>query len=182
MHAYLTTKETDATTLYAVHQFVWGLLPKMPSGVEAPYLFTMKGAQVLIRTPLPLDDTSKKEEIDFKVGDRLYVQVVLNPVKRSQGKECPIKGVVGLKDYGQRIFEAAGLRVLPMEMADEEDESSMFVRLLVPELENSKNIPIHAARYNASVEVVDVDIFQNALLNGVGRKKRFGCGMMLFRR
>lgn len=46
----------------------------------------------------------------------------------------------------------------------------------------SQNIKFTSVDYSGVLHVSDVDLFQKALFEGIGRAKRFGCGLLMIRR
>ena len=103
----------------------------------------------------------------LQTGDKLRFRLVLNPVKSlSSGKESGKRG-----------------RVIPLVTADQQLEYLKEIMLTGRSFEllrrkNQKPLKICMAAYGGLLRIEDLELFKLALVNGIGKKKAYGCGLL----
>lgn len=107
-------------------------------------------------------------------------RIVLNPViSISTGKKYGQRGRVvphvtekHKLDYFQKIAQKNGFKA--------EEEDVMIVKSSYEPLKksNNKRINVSQVEYEGRLIITDIELFKNALTNGIGKKKAYGCGML----
>lgn len=103
----------------------------------------------------------------FNAGEELEFMVRLNRITRQQGKSQPITTEDGLDTLLTRLMERAGADVLTY-TAD--FDRSMMIH---------GKPGIVTATFQGSLHVKDGSLFTAAHLQGLGRAKRYGCGLLM---
>jgi len=160
----------------------------------APFQFRIDEdhSQILVRSsvePVWKFEARTIEEV-FRLyeGLALDVDVVVNPVVRlaRQSTERFLKAPEDLVNFVNRKAQAAGLAVATDWFSDEADDldPQPLVSLwgmdqirVVPS--SGAPFPLYLKRAKFIAEVVDPDKTAHAIRTGIGRKKRYGCGMLL---
>lgn len=105
----------------------------------------------------------------FKLKSGLF-SCTVNPCRVSGGRRVPVRGrdaVAGwfMEKAEARGFRASGLYVGPVSVA-------RFRK-------GTGEVLFEKAEISGRFEVIDRELFKQALLGGIGREKAFGCGLVL---
>ena len=101
-------------------------------------------------------------------GQRLRFRLTVNPMSRSNGKRVPLVGD-GALAWTSGKLEDSGFKILFIEQRDEHS-GRLF--------KNGRPVCIKTTTYVGMVEIVDADSAREALVNGIGRAKAYGNGLM----
>ncbi len=107
-------------------------------------------------------------------------RVVLNPVTSiSTGKKSGQRGRVvphiteeHKLGYFQKIAQKNGFKA--------EEKDVMIVKSSFEPLKksNTKQINVSQVAYEGRLTITDIELFKSALINGIGKKKAYGCGLL----
>ena len=175
---------------YVIHQRVWEAFPGHDKGSRTPFLFAIQeeDGQVYVRSQVaPQWHTegvrTKQERTSYPDGSILVLEVLLNPVKRGR-REFALLDQDDVVVFAQRLLNRNGVQVLMDEDGFGNEEPQLFLQRLSGkpvERENKRPVPMNMWRCTAVVQITDTKEFERALVEGVGRKKAFGSGMILVR-
>ena len=101
-------------------------------------------------------------------GQRFRFRLTVNPMSRSNGKRVPLVGDDALAWTSGKL-EDSGFKILFIEQRDEHS-GRLF--------KNGRPVFIKSSTYVGTVEIVDADSAREALVNGIGRAKAYGNGLM----
>ena len=101
-------------------------------------------------------------------GQRLRFRLTVNPMSRSNGKRVPLVGDDALTWTSGKL-EDSGFKILFIEQRDEHS-GRLF--------KNGRPVFVKTTTYVGMVEIVDADSAREALVNGIGRAKAYGNGLM----
>lgn len=76
-----------------------------------------------------------------------------------------------------RRSEGCGFRVL-----DSQDSEKLRIDGYSQQRADKKNIRFSTVDFSGVLEVVNPELFEKMLIQGIGKAKAFGCGLMLIRR
>lgn len=118
----------------------------------------------------------------LKKGDRLQFRVALNPVislpsEQGQDGKRPRGRVVPHVTHAQQI-EFLASRAQKYGFSLEAGEFDIVERGSSYFRKSQKPIRLVKAVYQGFLTVEDVELFRNTLVNGIGKKKAYGFGMM----
>lgn len=163
------------------HKSVMSLFPQVESenvradlGVLFRVENTPKGSFFLIRSavaPIVVDEGVRVLQEDFSGlsnGDAVQFRVTLNPIKRVDSKEIPIV------DYDLR--EAFATNRLSSGLKD--IHYSICNESIIPRNHNEKKTNFQLIEFNGVATISDVKTLEEMLVNGVGRSKNYGCGLL----
>ena len=121
----------------------------------------------------------------IRTGDTLRFRIEVNPVICSRkyggkhGKDIPLnlrktaKHPLCAEDWTKKKLEENGCAVL--DIRDISHEESCFIK-------DGRKIPLFTVTYTGLVRVRDEISVKEAMKNGIGGKKTYGCGMLTVKR
>ena len=101
-------------------------------------------------------------------GQRLRFRLTVNPMSRSNGKRVPLVGYDAFTWTSGKL-EDSGFKILFIEQRDEHS-GRLF--------KNGRPVFVKTTTYVGMVEIVDADSAREALVDGIGRAKAYGNGLM----
>ena len=104
----------------------------------------------------------------LRPGQRLRFRLTVNPMSRSNGKRVPLVGN-GALAWTSGKLEDSGFKILFIEQRDEHS-GRLF--------KNGRPVFVKTTTYVGMVEIVDADSAREALVDGIGRAKAYGNGLM----
>ena len=138
-------------------------------------------------TSLPLGHLSVPAEVRplrpvldaVSPGRKLSFRLVANPTKcdSKTRKRIPLGRAEQQVDWLIRQGERAGF-VIPSSAGGVPDVAPSPVPTLVGRKDDSGQITVEAVRFDGHLVVIDVEAFTDVLVNGVGRAKAYGCGLI----
>lgn len=160
---------------YRYHQIAWkGFMEHY--GKDAPFILHVdpKTCTMWIRSTVPptwppyfnVDVTSE----EVAAEGRVEFSILLDPVKRSDRGERHLTAPEEVMPWAQKLLEANGIRIIEAHLRPVTDS---------PRVTDRRNLPIHTAPWEFRIqgEVAEQAKWVAAVINGIGRKKRFGFGM-----
>lgn len=102
-----------------------------------------------------------------KQGYKYDFKIVINPTKRSQGK---VSEYADPRDWLLQRQEANGFKLI--------DTYSIDERQLSFRHKFQSRADLRSAVVRGQLEVTNLDLFKKALVNGIGREKAYGFGML----
>jgi len=183
---------------YEVHQKLWGAFPGHDRKDPRPFLFAIceEEGHIYVRSSKKpswqsADIEVLREPTAYLEGAVLSIEVLIDGARARRWKKLSFEGSErSLDSHEIRTFAVekltkAGLRPL----TDEDDNGALVPQMWLQPLSGKparrprggRAIPVRLWRCRAMVEVVDAQIFQEALEKGVGRKRAFGAGMIMVR-
>jgi len=116
----------------------------------------------------------------LEVGMKLRFRVTLNPVisistGKQSGKRGKVMPHVTIEHQAKYLMD----RSLKNGFQLNENEFSITERSMEP-LKKQKHHPVRLSKvsYEGLLTITDIELFKEALINGIGKKKAYGCGMM----
>lgn len=116
----------------------------------------------------------------LEVGMKLRFRVTLNPVisistGKQSGKRGKVMPHVTIEHQTKYLMD----RSLKNGFQLNENEFSITERSMEP-LKKQKHHPVRLSKvsYEGLLTITDIELFKEALINGIGKKKAYGCGMM----
>ena len=192
-------KTRDLDHLGAYHNWVEESFPdEMKSGERSrklwriepvdgdPYLLVLSKEKPDVKKLDKYGVTNSAQTKDYnvllnqlRVGDRLRFRVVLNPVTSlSQGKASGKRGrIIPLVTADQQLdflIQRAGKHGFSLDAEAMVTEKS-FEILKRP---NQKPLKICKAAYGGFLTIEDLGLFKTVLVNGLGKKKAYGFGLL----
>lgn len=177
---------------YGLHKVVYGLFDDIRSdaekqaGVPSGILFVDKGGdfnskQILMlsnRKPHQTPQFGRVEtrpiQSSFLSHERYAVTVTINPSKRDKltGKIQPVKGREAIADWFIRRAKASwGFVIHAEHLLIEETTVQNFEK-------EGKTVTHGSARIKGELKVIDRDRFIQSFINGIGRGRAFGFGLL----
>jgi CRISPR-associated protein Cas6/Cse3/CasE subtype I-E len=167
---------------YTVHKFVYNLFPIEKN---AKFMFATKmtddGIVICIYSDIrPVVDgmdnvnySVKQVNVDelFKEGNTYTYQIQINCVKRKDGHNVLVRDYE-FGEWFEKRMNANGMNL-------ESINNLTYGRINVPTKTNSKGVPFHVASCMGRFTITDFTKFKDCLLNGIGREKAFGMGMLM---
>ena len=179
-----------ASGAYGEHQLLWQLFPQ---GGRAPFLnrwFEPQSPAFLISGVAPLPDhpawrvESKPFAPQLREGDRLAFVLRANATVYREGHRHDV--VMDARAHGDararlEVANELGLAWLSRQgerhgFALEDGHVSYYGQL------RARGISVGVMDFEGKLRVTDQESFALALVQGVGRARRFGCGLLLVRR
>jgi len=203
-------KESDFGDMYHTHQLLWKLFPNDPDA-ERDFLFREQREYNRIyyylvseREPdkiFGLDVQTKEYEPVIKTGDIFSFVLRANPVitRKSEGKKNSVqhdvlmdakkearnKGFSEEEEYHHVRKKAIGWieNKAPKGGFSIEAEKIGFegYRQYSLSKKNKEQIKFSTVDYYGMLKVNDPETFQRSLFRGIGKKKAFGCGLLLIK-
>ena len=176
---------------YTIHKMIYGLHPVEDN---AKFVFDAENVNdnyLVIRSysdkkPViaGLDNCDyrvKSIDLDqmFKEGGAYRYEININAVKKHDGKYIMVKDDE-FGDWFERKMNANGMTV-------EFDHNGGKIKAIsiqrryrrpTPTKTDHKGVPMHVASVVGAFRILDVNKFKDALVNGIGREKAFGLGML----
>ena len=108
----------------------------------------------------------------FEVGLRLRFLIHANATVKRGGKNHAIRAADNLSDWLARKGQQHGFRI---------DASTVRILKLGKQQTSDREKTWHVVQFSGALQVIQSEEFRNALRYGVGRAKRFGCGLLTVR-
>lgn len=168
---------------YSMHKFVYSLFP----GNQRKFLYYNQGGDLrykrvlLVSQEQPLVPEigmieSKFIHQDFLEQHRYAFQVLLNPVEQQCGSRSkkPVIGRDALRDWFGKRQESWGFTSNPEDL----EIFNIGVQIIN---KHKRDITHNMAEFRGVLEVLDRERFKNSFINGIGRGKAFGFGLLQIR-
>ena len=184
MFLSLLPLKSDATP-HQIHAGLDALYGWSPEVGDRPYLWALVPTGVLSRskTPPVIGGAQTRRE-GTPVGEEPFMfEVTLNPVRRSDKGERPILVEAEVKAWAQNLLQNSGLTLECLE--DLEAPALWASRISSAPLVKpgrGDSVPLFLWRVRFLARISDAQKFERAWTSGVGRKKRYGAGMLLLAR
>lgn len=166
------------TPPYRYHQIAWKGFPSVLSG-DAPFQVNMDRGEGRLRVRSverpgwPAYFNVEVREIEVPEG-RVTFKVLLDPVLRVRGKSKVLRDPSEVFAWAKGKFEESGLDIQEMSFRPVVD--------LPPVTDRKGNpVPTSAWEFQVEADVLDAEAWSGVVRDGLGRKKRFGFGMVRFR-
>ena len=177
---------------YALHKVVYGLFedvrsdPEKSAGKSSGILYADKGGDFNTRQILMLSNRKPHETPQFgqvKTNPILTsftnhaeyaFEITINPVKRdnASGKIIPVKGREEIQQwFMQRASDSYGFKVNPVSIQIEQISVQTFEK-------SGKTVTHASATIKGQLTVVDRNLFIKSFMQGIGRGKSFGFGLL----
>lgn len=175
------------------HQFVMSLFPELEDKTpreslkilyrteflnsDSPYILIQSTIEPKIEN---LKNQKLSEIIQLQTKDETEVynsllneshisyKIRVNPVITSNKKRIPVRGQNNIQDWWDNKAKAIGLDTIPNKTA-----------ILVEKPKSFKNVLLSSAEISGIAKVEDKTLIQNSILNGIGREKSYGYGLLL---
>ncbi len=177
---------------YALHKVVYGLFEDVRSDAEkqtstpSGIVYTDKGGDFNTRRILMLSNRKphqtpqfgevriKPIHSDFLAHERYAFEITLNPSKRDKqtGKVVPIRGCEDIEQwFKERAPKSWGFSVNPRNLQTEKISVQVFEK-------TGKTITHGSATLKGELTVIDRDCFILSFIQGIGRGRAFGFGLL----
>lgn len=169
---------------YSLHRFVYSLFPLENKPDNPRILYADKGYERGMRKIYILSHIVPTVErvgniSTIQVSERFLeynqyrFEVILNPVKRDSrtGKNIPIKGVLPLLKWFVEKAPSWGFQAC-------EENLEVFVLQTMTFRKGDMNCLFNRAKFKGILSVSDRSLFQQSFINGLGRGKSFGFGLL----
>lgn len=181
-------KKLRITDTYSWHRTVYGMFDKTrdDNNSSSGILWTLaKSKSPLSQVIYILSDrpvsTEADEVIKYKticIPEKLFefehysFSVVVNPVKRSDGKVIPVTGRENIINWFLQLSHKNGFSVVQSGLSLDK----VFVDKFTDK--NQKVMFIQKAVLSGTLSVTDKGLFKKAVTSGIGRSKTYGCGLL----
>lgn len=155
--------------LYGLHQMVWKIVRRFV-GDHARFLFREVGGLVKVRTAQAVSGIQSRNGVSIEAGRECQFDVYFNAVKSVKGVRFPLANKSDVIASIRKKLEASGFSVMDIDGAFMPGQ-----RLHVPGCRPYSLMVFHAI---GRVVVTDAAKAKYAYENGIGKAKRFGCGML----
>ncbi|MCF7859870.1 MAG: type I-E CRISPR-associated protein Cas6/Cse3/CasE [Candidatus Cloacimonetes bacterium] len=203
-------KESNYSNLYHAHQLLWKMFPNNPVA-QRDFLFREQQVNNQIyyylvseRKPesvFGLEIQTKDYFPKISKGDLYRFSLRANPVitRKSLGKKNSVQHDVLMdakkeareKDFSKEVeynhirnktinwlqkkAEANGFSIIPENVSfDQYRQHTLYKK-------NKQQIKFSTVDYYGILEVDDTEMFKKSLFYGIGKKKAFGCGLLLIK-
>jgi CRISPR system Cascade subunit CasE len=168
---------------YAYHQFLWQYFPDLDNtDAQRPFLFRVLGESILMLSRLKPATQHAVEIKDRLVPGTVYqFDLLANPARGGSitledgtKKRVPRKSYKGnqeRKDWLRRRFEDAGADLTLVQVYDRPQRRFRKA--------DGRQIVIDDVIYRGTLKVTDRSLFADKLLQGVGGRGAWGCGLMV---
>lgn len=168
---------------HEIHAGLDALYGWNPASGDRPYVWTRTDKGVLARSfkPPVIDGVQTKTEQAPSLGP-VTLEVVLNPVRRSDRGERPLLKSAEVQAWAVELLAKSGVQV--QENLDGEGFAIWTERISSAPIKSPNKadvVPAHFWKVRVLAAVVDEEKFTAAWKSGIGRKKRYGAGMILAR-
>lgn len=120
----------------------------------------------------------------FKEGEAYEFAININPVKKKDS-HCVLVRDWEINDWFEKKMNANGMSV-EFENNFGEKFKAISVhrryRRYTPTKTNQQGVPMHVAQIVGMLRILDIEKFKEALVNGIGREKAFGLGMLMMKK
>lgn len=185
-------KTLNIKDAYALHKVVYGLFEDVRSDAEkqtsisSGIVYTDKGGDFNIRQILLLSNRkphqtpqfgevqTKPIHSGFLAHKRYAFEITLNPSKRDKqtGKIVPLRGREGIEQwFKERAPKSWGFSVNPENLQTEKISVQAFEK-------TGKTITHGSATLKGELTVIDRDRFILSFIQGIGRGRAFGFGLL----
>lgn len=201
---------TVCSDTYKEHQVLWKLFNDDPDA-KRDFIYRYEPqhnvpAYYIVSQRKPLDQDYlwniqvKDYDPALAVGQRFAFMLRVNPVKTKNGKRHDVvmhaKHQMGYKDLDrnerpsqQEMVERAGYEWLASRASQSGfsiDDTAIRIDGYQPHTsgrrKGKKEIRYSTMDFRGIIQVTDVTAFEKTLMQGIGKAKAFGCGLMLIRR
>lgn len=115
--------------------------------------------------------SNKIEDINIEKGNLFKFSLKANVIKRSKGKDVYINDFDGVRDWIFKKANDCGFSI-----------SNKFFQITDPSIKvahkGRTRIHLNEVVYSGVLRVDDCEVFYESLINGIGRNKNFGYGML----
>lgn len=169
--------------VYTIHKFVYSLFPKE---LNAKFSFNKEliknGKQFIIiqsdKKPILPNFIMKSQVQSYAYSDDFFENkefkfvIDINSSKRraSTGKYCPIKPEE-INNWIVNKFAQNNLQVTDINLISQKVET-FFVK-------NKNKVTVYHSKIIGKVKTSDKESIKNAMINGIGREKTYGFGMLI---
>lgn len=201
---------TVCNNTYKEHQVLWQLFSNDPDA-ERDFIYRYEPqnntpAYYIVSKRKPVDPSglwniqAKNYRPLIKVGQRFAFILRVNPVKTKDGKRHDVvmheKHSMNYKNMDkserpsqQEIVEKVGYKWLTsraLQSGFSIDDTTVRIDGYQPHIsgrkKGKKEIRYSTMDFQGALEVIDVEAFDRTLMNGIGKAKAFGCGLLLIRK
>ncbi len=181
-------KKLKITDTYSWHRTIYGMFDKNrdDNNSSSGILWTLAKSNnplsqvVYILSDRPVSDGAD-EIIKYKTVcipqklfefERYSFSVIVNPVKRSDGKVIPVKGRDNIIDWFIQLAQKNGFSVM--------QQGISLDKVFVDKFNDKhmKTMFIQKAFFSGILRVTDKELFKKAVTSGIGRSKTYGCGLL----
>ena len=160
--------------VYLEHQAIWQLVDKFGNGSRPEFLYRLENGgdfwRVLLMSYQALSEHSKPVPT-LAAGARIAWKLRANPTADIRGHRTPIHNAGGLQAWVTRKLSAT-LEINELNFAIQPPNVGY---------RHSDRVTIHAVEFAGTATVRDPAVLRDLLLHGVGRSKRFGFGLLLWK-
>lgn len=164
---YQTILNDVGGDFYHIHQQVMAMFPPdLPNGERV--LFYQNGRNVIVQSHTqPSSGKSKPQLPTYESGDVVMFQLRANPVIKKSRSTQRVKADPG--DWIERQGKRLGFDVLYTNIVDQR---------MARARKNGRTITLYVVDFDGMLQVTDENLFMDAIKNGIGRAKGFGCGLL----
>ena len=181
-------KKFKITDTYSWHRTIYGMFDKNhdDNNYSSRILWTLaKSNSPLSQTVYILSDRPVSEKTDDVIKykttcipqklfefDRYSFSVVVNPVKRYDGKVVPVKGRENIINWFVQLAQKNGFSVI--------EKGLTLDKVFVDKFKDKQmnEMFIQKAFFSGTLSVTDRELFKKAVTLGIGRAKTYGCGLL----
>ncbi len=98
-------------------------------------------------------------------------KITVNPVRQSNSKAVPIRDRAAITDWFFQKAEEHGFEVVQPFFEIKKVYADIFTK-------KNQKVVLNKARIQGALRVTDKQLFTASVLNGIGRAKSFGCGLL----
>lgn len=169
------------TNPYNFHKFIWRLWNDKN---KTPFLFRLDKDDLyfMINEDIENQDiewlkdtkSTDNKKVDFKEGYILKYNIRVNPVKKDKntGKIVYLSNNDDIISWWERTGERCGFSFEENSIRIVKKEKTYFYK-------KDNKITIFCVDIEGILQVNKPDLFNKSFIEGFGRSKRFGCGLML---
>lgn len=185
----ISLKEARALRMvdtYSLHRVVYDMFPLDCDHAQTlrSILFVDKGGDARGRRILILSDREPQEPMygelrtapmpDYYLDAKSYrFEIVVNPARRDSrsGKIVPVKGREAIEEWFCAKAPSLGFRVREETLLIADNYVDSFVK-------GGHAVTLNKAHITGFLDVLDAATFAKTALQGIGRAKTFGCGLL----
>jgi len=173
----LVLPEAALKTAYAHHQWLTQYLDRMGFEGDEYHFSSLTAVQLghtTLRTLVPVSPTSQKIELDASSinGVKIITRICTRKVSRDRNH--------GTARYSKPVDSASYIEGMLLKNAGLSGRVQECIeRRLTFGKRASSAEKVDVADVLFEGEVVDADLFAQAMANGVGKKRHFGCGYLI---
>lgn len=174
------------TDTYSIHRVVYDQFPK-DIGADAPRtlpLWSLSSSGVLRKVVILSPEQPRADVKQYIQKNRSFIvfpenimnseafifKVTVNPVIKRDGKLIPIRDMQSVRQWFCRQAEKNGFQA----------SDRFVVNSISADIFEKKGhkVTINKAEISGELRVIEPEKFRNVVLNGLGRGKAFGCGLL----